>query len=138
MVRLPLPLPIMLAVAVPLIFGGLTLPLAYGFGYGSQQPSVSQVWPAPASAPAWAGYEVVGMDVWSGAFSNARVDGYLLTLRCCDNPKRRLERNYWPGPEWDGRVEWKQDGVTYFPSKHIPKSDPETFTLDEAKRLKCE
>lgn len=54
-----------------------------------------QVWPAPAEAAAWQGYELAG--VGGAGIKGATAERWLV-LRCAGQPERRLERKYWPGP----------------------------------------
>ncbi|MFC6591418.1 hypothetical protein ACFP81_04930 [Deinococcus lacus] len=94
----------------------------------------AQVWPAPASAPAWQDYELAG--VGGVGIRGATAETWLV-LRCAARPERRLEREYWPGADWAGGPEWGVDAVTYQPGRTHPQVRPFTFTLEEAQRLGC-
>ncbi|GBF07325.1 hypothetical protein DAERI_130155 [Deinococcus aerius] len=97
-------------------------------------------WPAPRGIlnGQYAGMEMVGIDRWGGYGVNGRVAEQFIELRCIQQPRRRIRRAYWPGPEWAGTVEWGQAGVTYRLPRgwRSPDLHPFTFSPADVARLR--
>ncbi|GMA17102.1 hypothetical protein E5F05_20490 [Deinococcus metallilatus] len=109
---------------------------------GCNKDRLEARWPAPPGLldGRYEGMEVAGIDRWGGYGVNGRVAEQFIELRCTRQPRRRIRRTYWPGPEWAGTVVWEQAGVTYRLPRgwKSPGLHPFTFTSAEVARLgKC-
>lgn len=92
---------------------------------------VARRWTPPAGT--FPGLEVVAIDRWS---RTAGVGRQFLELRCVHRPGRRVRREYWPGPDWQGEVRWTPGEVRYDPGwKRSPNFPGLVFTTAELRRL---
>ena len=116
----------LLALALGLLLGGPLLLMSLGH---TDTPARSP-WPGPPGTR-WEGTELRGMQRWDGYFSNVRLAGEYLELRCVARPALKTRLEYWPGASWEGWVEWRADKVVYVPRhgqtsrpRHAPASLP--------------